>query len=225
MACIWWRDDDAGRDDPRLERLLELATARRRPVALAVVPDWLEPATVERIRACPLATVLQHGVAHADHGTAATKTIELGGGADRERLFAALAAGRRRLEAAFGAQFLAVLVPPWNRIDDDVTAAVPALGFAGLSCDGGPARTAPPRRVDVHVDAVDWHGTGRPRPPAEVEAALRGSLATVDGPVGLMTHHQVVEGDEWDGLDRVLGFGHGDGGVSWLTAKEAFGVP
>ena len=67
-VVLWWRDDDAGRDHPRLATLLDLSAARRVPVCLAVVPDWLTDAGAERIRGAELATVVQHGVAHADHG-------------------------------------------------------------------------------------------------------------------------------------------------------------
>ncbi len=223
MHTVWWRDDDAGRDDPKLERLLDLARVRSRPVALAVVPDWLEPVTAARILACPMATVLQHGVAHADHGEPGNKTIELGGSADRGALARDLVAGRERLEAAFGDRFLPVLVPPWNRVDPDVVALAPALGFTGISCFGEPPTRADLVRVDVHVDAIDWHGSGRPFPVATIEGALDDQLAAAAGaPVGLMTHHQVLDGCDWDDLDRLLRFGH-DAGVRWVPAKAMFG--
>mgnify|MGYP006286776963 CR=1 FL=1 len=223
---IWWRDDDAGRDDVRLERLLALARKRDRPVALAVVPEWLEPATVRRILACPLATVLQHGVAHEDHGGAGGDKVELGGEVDRDALAARLVAGRERLADAFGDRFLPVLVPPWNRIDADVTAMAPALGFTGLSCFAGPPRDLPLRRIDVHVDAVDWPAGAVPLSADAVETALDAAFAAATGgPVGLMTHHQVLEERHWDDLDRVLGFGQDDAAVVWLAAAEAFATP
>ena len=48
---LWWRDDDAGRDHPRLAALLDIARRREAPVALAVVPAWLEPPCAARILA------------------------------------------------------------------------------------------------------------------------------------------------------------------------------
>ena len=103
-VVLWWRDDDAGRDHPRLASLLALAERRRAPVALAVVPEWLEEACAARILGCPLATVLQHGIAHADHAVPPGKKIELGGSADHAALARDLVRGRERLAAAFGAR-------------------------------------------------------------------------------------------------------------------------
>lgn len=225
-TTFWWRDDDAGRDDDRLDRLLALAARRARPVTVAVVPEWLEPATVDRLLACPWATVIQHGVAHTDHGGPQDKKIELGGTVDRGRLDDALVAGRERLAAAFGERFVPALAPPWNNIDADVAARLPALGFRALSCDPGPPAEAPLRRIDVHVDAIDWHDGARSKGTDELTAELaRARARHGDGPVGLLTHHMVVSAAGWDDLDRVLGIGHDDEETVWADAAGLFGEP
>lgn len=225
-VTYWWRDDDAGRDDAKLERLLALAARHARPLAVAVVPDWLEPATVARLQASPWATVIQHGVAHTDWGGPADKKIELGGTVDRGRLADWLVAGRRRLEAAFGAQFVPALAPPWNNIATDVAVRLPELGFVGLSCDPGPPGVVPLKRVDVHVDAIAWHEGARSKDAAELAAELGAARAAVgDGPVGLLTHHLVVSEPGWDHLDRVLALGHDDASAVWAGARELFGEP
>lgn len=225
-ARIWWRDDDAGRAHPNLDPLLDLASALERPMALAVVPTWLEPSVVDRILACPWASVLQHGVAHADHGHPGDRNIELGGTVDRAALDDALQAGRTRLEDAFGDRFLPVMVPPWNRIADDVVARLPALGFRGLSCWGEPSAHDPLHRHDVHVDAVAWREGNRPRSAAELRRALREAIDEALGDaVGFMTHHMVLGSGDWHDLDRVLRFGHDDDEVLWTSAEELFGEP
>lgn len=225
-ATLWWRDDDAGRDDPKLERLLALADACERPVALAVVPQWLEPATVERILASPWATVLQHGIDHADHGVGEDKMIELGGGVDRAWLEDALQAGRERLAAAFGERFLPVMVPPWNRIAPDLVPRLPALGFTGLSCFAEPPGDVPLRRIDTHVDIVAWREDGRMRPVDTLETALHQALDAMPGtPIGLLTHHLVAQPEDWDGLDRLLRLRHGNEQAAWTTATDLFGEP
>jgi len=223
---LWWRDDDAGRDDRRLEALLELAARRRRPVALAVVPTWLEPAAAARIRASPWTTVLQHGIAHTDHAAPGAKKIELGGTADRGRLAADLAAGRASLAAAFGERFLPVLVPPWNRIAPDVVARLDGLGFRGLSCFAGAPRTAPLRRIDTHVDAVDWRGGRQPKTAAVLEAELAAAVVAQAGaPVGLLTHHLLMDAVACEHLDRVARFRHDGHGVGWEPARGLFAEP
>jgi peptidoglycan/xylan/chitin deacetylase (PgdA/CDA1 family) len=225
-TTYWWRDDDAGRDDPKLERLLDLAARHERPLTVAVVPEWLEPATVERLLGSPWATVIQHGVAHTDWGGPDDKKIELGGTVDRGWLADRLVAGRERLEAAFGDRFVPALAPPWNNIATDVAARLPSLGFCGLSCDPGPPGVVPLRRVDVHVDAVAWHEGTRSKGAAELEAELAAARSEVgEEPVGLLTHHLVVSEPGWRDLDQVLRLGHDDLSVVWATARQLFGEP
>jgi hypothetical protein len=205
---FWWRDDDAGADDERMAALLRLAAARGAAVALAVVPGWLEPACRERVLAAPTATVLQHGIAHADHAVPPAKRIELGGSAARESLLAGLRHGRERLAASFGARFLPVLVPPWNRIAPDLAADLPGLGFVGLSTFGRRdlAEAVPGlRRVNTLLDLVRWREGARP---LELEPALEGlaRLAAVPGnePIGILSHHRAMDSGAFAALDRIL---------------------
>ena len=225
-VTYWWRDDDAGRDDAKLERLLDLAARHERPLTVAVVPDWLQPATVARLEASPWATVIQHGVSHTDWGGPTDKKIELGGTVDRGWLEARLVAGRERLREAFGDRFVPALAPPWNNIATDVAARLPALGFTGLSCDPGPPGVVPLTRIDVHVDAIAWQEGARSAAAGALAAELAAARAAVgDGPVGLLTHHLVVSEPGWHDLDQVLGLGHDDPAVVWASAQELFGTP
>ncbi|MEO1089501.1 MAG: polysaccharide deacetylase [Pseudomonadota bacterium] len=219
---FWWRDDDAGRDAPALARLLELAEARRCPVALAVVPAWLEPAATRRILGCPFATVLQHGIAHENHSAEGEKRRELGGKADRSRLVDAMVDGRGRLADRFGPQFLPVMVPPWNRIDADVAERLPDAGFVGLSCFGGPRQAAAMVRLDTHLDAVAWRDGRRPRPWAVLQERLETGSREGPWPFGLLTHHLVVDAAGWGTLDRALGYGQTVADARWAGAHELF---
>ena len=128
---FWWRDDDAGRLEPTLDPLLELAARHSAPLALAVVPAWLDAATIGAIAGSALVDVLQHGWAHENHARPGQRKIELGGAEDTDRLLRHLAAGRDRLAVAFGARFLPVMVPPWNRIERADRRAVAIPRFRG----------------------------------------------------------------------------------------------
>lgn len=221
---LWWRDDDAGRDHPRLARLLELAARHRAPLTLAVVPDWLEPAAAERIAAAPGVTVVQHGVAHRDHARPGERKVELGGDATPAALGAAIVAGRERLAARFGAAFLPVMVPPWNRIAPAFAAALPGWGFTGFSglADAGQPDPASCARVDVHIDAVDWRAR-RCRTLAELEDALTALLRNgATAPLGLLTHHLVTDEAGMEALDRLLDLVHYHPGLRLESAPVLF---
>ncbi|MGI9501254.1 MAG: hypothetical protein ACR2P3_14555, partial [Geminicoccaceae bacterium] len=77
---FWWRDDDAGKGSPALTRLLEMAERQNLPLALAVVPAWLQADAQGQIaaRAAEI-TVRQHGIAHGNHAGKGEKSVELGG--------------------------------------------------------------------------------------------------------------------------------------------------
>jgi hypothetical protein len=207
-VTFWWRDDDAGRDHPRLAALLDLADARAVPVALAVVPTWLDEACAWRVRRSRSTTVLQHGVAHADHAARPAKKIELGGTADRLLLRRELGAERERLAETFAEHFLPVLVPPWNRIAPDLVPTLADLGFSGLSAFGrrGSARPAPGlRQVNTHLDLVAWWEGSRALTLAESTERLAGLVRTCsDEPIGILSHHLVMDQAALAILDRLL---------------------
>jgi hypothetical protein len=222
---LWWRDDDAGRDDARLERLLELAERRALPVALAVVPVWLDPGAQARIAASPQASVLQHGFAHRNHAPADAKSCELGHRA-LATIEAELARGRTILVDAFGADFLAVLVPPWNRLDRRLIGRLTACGFSGLSTYGRCAAEAAPGLVQVnsHLDPIDWRGE---RLFVGEIAALERLVAALDPdePIGILSHHLAMDEPGWRFLDRLLGVLAAHPGAVLCSAAELFQAP
>jgi hypothetical protein len=223
---LWWRDDDAGHDGPALARLLDLAELCGAPLALAVVPAWLDAEAQGRIAASAQATVLQHGFAHVDHAPAGAKKIELGG-RDGAIILAELARGREILRDAFGATFLAVLVPPWNRLDAALIAQLARCGFVGLSTFGRRAAAEGASglaQVNVHLDPVDWHGS---RLFVGEAAALNRLCAALDPeePIGILSHHLAMDEAGWRFLEDLLGLLRRHPGARLCTAPALFGQP
>ncbi len=220
---LWWRDDDAGRDHRALERLLELAERRDLPLALAVVPLWLEAPVQALIAASTKATVLQHGFAHANHAPPGAKAIELGG-RDLATITAELNEGRAALIDAFGATCLAVLVPPWNRLDPGLTERLTACGFIGLSTFGrrqGSEAAPGLTRVNAHLDPIDWRGN---RLFVGEQAALERLCAVLDPeePIGILSHHLVMDEPGWGFLERLLEVLGGHPAARLCAAGELF---
>jgi hypothetical protein len=220
---LWWRDDDAGRADRALARLLDVAECRRLPLALAVVPAWLEAETQAWIAASGSVTVLQHGFAHVDHAPLGAKPIELGG-REPEAILGELGQGLTILSDAFGATFLAVLVPPWNRLDERLGARLAGCGLRGLSTFGSRASCAPPPgllQVNGHLDPIDWHGSRLFIGEAEALARLCRSLE-LEEPIGILTHHLAMDEAGWRFLDRLLDLLGTHPGARLCGADELF---
>ena len=232
VAALWWRDDDAVTATPRLESLLHLAGAV--PIALGVIPALARPELADAVYGTPGVALLQHGWQHsnrAEHG----KKSEYPPGRPAAAVAAEIGAGRARLKAMFGARALPVLVPPWNRFASEFLPLLSGNGIAGLSTMVSPSGAASPPGVaapglvvtDVHVDLVAWRGD---RGFVGAGAALGGLVfhlrearlgaAEPGQPIGILTHHLIMDGATAGFLDRLIELVRTHEAARWAAAGE-----
>jgi len=233
-ATLWLRDDDACADSPALRRLLGLTRDYRVPVAIAAIPAVADATLVDAIARCNDATIVQHGYAHRNHAGPGARSAELG---DERELYVRLdelAQGRDRLARAFGERFIPVLVPPWNRIADDLLPHLACTGFAGIS-RFGPRRQATPaaglREVNSHVDPIAWR---RDRQFIGAKAAIerivthlrarRERACDADEATGFLTHHLAFDAGAWAFLDALFQHTRRHEAASWLDVAHVFDV-
>jgi len=205
IARLWLRDDDAVEPTPELARLLDIAHRHQAPATLAVIPRDSGEALARYLNSSPMMSVVVHGWSHDNHAGSGEKKQELGAYRPQEQVLAELQAGLEKLQRLHGAQFAAMLVPPWNRIAPVVVEALPQLGFQALSVFGA-EKSAPLPLINTHVDVMDWRGTRGGRDAdilvAEVIARLR---EMHDGQVmGFLTHHLVHDERAWAFIDALL---------------------
>jgi hypothetical protein len=235
-ATLWWRDDDATRPTPELDRLLDIAGEHGTPLALAVIPAPAVPELAQRL-AGGTASVLQHGFAHRCHAGPGEKKTELGAQRPAATVLAELAEGRARLARLFAGTavpVLPVLVPPWNRIAGSIVGGLPATGFTGLSTyNARTARLAAPGllQVNTHADIVDWHGSRGFVGEAAALGLVAGHLAArrlgtadEDEPTGLITHHLVHDAACWAFCDRLAEAVATHPAARWLAAPDIFNM-
>lgn len=210
VATLWWRDDDAVKPGPILDRLAE--TAAGAPVSLAVIPALADPGLQAVLDRNKQFSVIQHGYAHRNHAETGEKKSEFPATRRVEDMLHDLNRGRERLFGLFGARFRPALAPPWNRIADPLATRLPEAGLSGLSTyrradrPGGFYTSGPRRWVDTHCDIVAWRTT---RGFVGDEAALgliTGHLRArrlgdcQEEATGVMTHHIVHDEDCWSFL-------------------------
>ncbi|MEZ5823487.1 MAG: hypothetical protein R3C97_01705 [Geminicoccaceae bacterium] len=155
---FWLRDDDASSMTPQLARLLDIADHLDMPMALAVIPARLQADAADSLASHAQAVIMQHGFDHSNHALPGEKKRELGGTLTTNAVLERLRAGRAILERMCHRRVLPVLVPPWNRIDDEVVAALPDLGFQGLStfASDGRGECAGLVQHNPQIDPIAW---------------------------------------------------------------------
>lgn len=212
-ASFWWRDDDATRPGPLLDRLFEIA--RSTPLALAVIPALADVSLAERLSAhgrhCGRAVALQHGYAHVNHAPDGEKKAEFGDHRPLNVMLDELSEGRRRMQELFAELFMPVLTPPWNRAGESVKNALQRTGLQRLSGFGPRDPVRADREINTHIDIVDWHGgrgfIGESRALQWAVSCLssrRAGNADRLEPIGLLTHHIEHDEDCWQFVGRFV---------------------
>lgn len=210
-ATFWWRDDDAAEWTPALERLLDIDV----PIALAVIPEKAEEKLFGKLPSH--VAVLQHGTDHVNRAGPGEKKTEFPASEPDGRALARLTAAARRLREMSGGRALPVLVPPWNRIRQDLAEKLSAMGLIGLSRDGTAKPVAGLAQVNTHIDIIAWHEGRRFIGEGEALAAAI-ELMEMTSPVGWLTHHAVHDAQAWRFLERLARIE----GVRWASAAELF---
>jgi len=201
-AVVFFRNDDAGIEDQRLYRLLDLFAVHGLPIDLAVIPHALTPALAENLREAASDGRIglhQHGWQHVNHEPAGRK-CEFGQSRTYDQQFADLACGRDRLAELLGDRVDPFFTPPWNRCTQDTADVLDQLGFSTLSRNKGAAPLALGALQDLSVD-VDWA-----RYDAD-EHALATTCARAMAspePIGIMLHHAVMNEDRFLKLEGLL---------------------
>jgi peptidoglycan/xylan/chitin deacetylase (PgdA/CDA1 family) len=207
MPRFWLRDDDAALPSAELEKLIAVVREFGIPLLLAVIPMQANASLAERLREEPLVTPCVHGYAHRRHNAEPAPAIELG-----ERpvdvVLAELSAGRDRLRQFFGDKLSGILVPPWNRIAPEVAARIHECGFTGLSTNSWHVNGTILPELNTQIDIVDWAHGGRGHDlewaAAELLRRLRQARARGGAPLGILTHHLVLDSQGWQTLRDLI---------------------
>ncbi len=225
-ATFWWRDDDATRPGPRLERLVE--TAAGVPVSLAVIPSGATAALASWVRTQRGVTALQHGYGHSNHAPAGAKKSEFGDDRQLSDMRAEIASGRTRMVSLFGDRFLPVFVPPWNRMSGTLADPLKADGFIGLSAYGPRQTGAEIPTINCHADPIEWRGSrgfvGEDAILGQIVghlSARRAGRADATEATGMLTHHRDQDAAGWKFLSDFAHVISEHPGSRWVSVVMA----
>jgi hypothetical protein len=230
VVDFWWRDDDASRPNPALDRLYDLAARTDIPLGLAVVPESAEAAAFNQLP--QNVTVLQLGADHHSRAAQAEKKTEFSADEPIPLALERLIAGRKKLEDLVRDQLLPVLVPPWNRISTGLVPHLSRAGYLGLSTFGVINVTNVPVglvQINTHVDIIDWKGTRRfcgarsalGQATAHL-AARRAEGFRANHPIGWLTHHALHDPAAWVFLESLFKVTRGQEHICWRAPISLF---
>jgi predicted deacetylase len=234
-ATLWLRDDDAALVMPELRQLLALSESLAVPLCLAVVPMTTSSALALEVERHPGIAVTMHGYRHHNHEAVGAKKAEFGEVRPLPEMASELSQGLAHMHHIFGRMLRPVLVPPWNRISADLVAALPAIGFRGLSAFGARPTAHPAdglTQVNSHVEVIDWKAGGIAAAPRTIIAGLTAHLrarrlrhAEETEATGLLTHHKIMKEKDFAALQAILAAVSTHPAARWLTLDEVFSAP
>lgn len=216
---FWFRDDDAVEPTAPLGYLLELSDRYAIPMTLAVIPAHSGHLLAQRLATVKGVAVAVHGWSHENYAPADEKKQELGLHRPLSETLTELKHGYNDLAQRHAAQFVPLLVPPWNRIDPLVVKALPELGFCGLSTFGACLPSAIPM-VNTHVDIMDWKGTRGGRATTVLVNELVALIEQSHTPIGILTHHLVHDKQAWAFLEQLFAATTMHDGARWVSIHD-----
>lgn len=232
LAEFWWRDDDAQKPSAQLDQLLAIGDRHQVALSLATIPDGVEASLVDELSGRELVSILQHGYSHRNYAPETERKMELGWHRSSAQIMGQVHSGLTSLRTLFGEQFNAIMVPPWNRIDQRVVECLKGAGLNGLSTLGPRNQYCPVegiKQVNVHVDIINWkQGRRFAGEAACIEqivahlSAKREGQVDSDEPTGIMSHHLVHDTGCWDFLDELFGFLACQSNAQVLAAGQIF---
>jgi hypothetical protein len=235
LPCrLWWRDDDLTALSANFWHLQQLAERQALPVLLAVIPATLSEKVVRASEHLPYLQFCQHGFSHRNHQSPGNSQSEFGSARTDAQVSADLASGLARLHTLLGERLLPIFVPPWNNYPEERLPLLAQAGFVGLSQYGPLAAEAHGAagltRYNAHVDLIDWSRA----PPRTLRgewlverlvSKLRqrrlGALEVTE-PLGILTHHRVMDRQGWQLLEALVVCSRTFPGVRWCSAQQLF---
>ena len=193
---VFFRNDDGGWADKRLQQLADMFIEQDLPLDVAVIPDALSAESVDVIGAMLNAdgriAIHQHGFSHVNHQLSG-RSCEFGSDRNYEQQHRDIAQGQEQLAAVFGSQVKPVFTPPWNRCTVDTAVALKSLGFQQLSriINSEPLDNA---IAELPV-AVDWlkKRKGERLNGVKLVDYICGLFDTDDEVTGVMLHHEHMD--------------------------------
>lgn len=223
---LWLRDDDVTAPSPALDKLLAVTDDHAIPIMLAAIPKPTGEALHARLDGIDAVRIATHGWSHDNHAPDGEYYQELGLHRGLDIVVEELARGMAKLRQLFGEKLSALLVPPWNNIDDRLLPHLSGIGFQAVSVQGATLtdkRSADLAVANIHLDIIDWetwHCHDEEKLIKELSREFRKMRQGDREPIGILTHHLVHDDAAWHFLARLFEVTQKCEGCRWIGGDE-----
>lgn len=194
---VFFRNDDGGWADSRLQSLCECFKALEIPLDIAVIPKALTARSIDLLKAVVAADsgqfhLHQHGYAHVNHQKEG-RSCEFGSDRELQQQLEDIAQGQYIMQDHFQEKAEPIFTPPWNRCSSATPLALRELGFQLLSrIDGSDSIEDCIAELPV---TVDWLKK-RKGVPLNQDEIINSICLAFEGNnpfVGIMLHHEQMD--------------------------------
>ena len=197
---IFFRNDDAGIENARLFKLLDVCEKYAMPLDLAVIPKAVSAEFADKLRGRislkpNLFAIHQHGYTHLNHEITKRK-CEFGAARNKTQQYRDIADGQQILSIFFDELPHPIFTPPWNRCTPETGGVLSELGFKILSRESQVAPLQIPNLEEISV-SIDWFAKrkGVAFSREEIGAMLAEKIAS-ESQFGIMFHHALMDAAE-----------------------------
>ncbi len=224
---FYFRADAIGAGGRPFEALCTLFRKHEVPLAMAVVPAWLSASRCNNLfEVAPLDEPLwnwhQHGWRHVDWQKTGKKS-EFGAERSYEKQLRDISLGKEKMNSIFAPHLLPVFTPPWNHLSSTTIEVVRDLNFKGVSMMGPFPRGIRPGNELKNLRVQIVLHTRKRKHGQDDFRFLCEELTSWIGrrePVGVVLHHQHMNGFAFEFLDELLHLLKHQVGARLLSFRE-----
>lgn len=191
---VFFRADDIGYPGRQFSAMTEAFQKYNTPLALAVVPAWLNEERRDALFAelgpdLKLWCLHQHGYRHMNHEQQ-NKKFEFGPSRNKAVVTGELGRGMKKLNNLLSENFSPLFTPPWNRCSAETMQALVELDFKAISRSTNVSPQPPQELPDIPVN-IDLHTIKESNSTKGIQILQNQMKNSVkSGCAAFMLHHQ-----------------------------------
>ncbi len=228
---FWIRDDDATKDGPKIKKLVSISKKFNTPLSVAVIPYLIQKSVIKVLNSSNLITVLQHGFKHKNYEPKGQKKSEFGVSRDINNMIEDISYGSKLISESFGKLYQPIFVPPWNRMSHLLLPHIHSLGILGVSSfNKHLIKYANDKNqlviINTNIDIIDWKNDkiflGEEKILEKLTSELivrRNERENIEKPIGILTHHNVMEANSFLFLEKLFNKTH-NYGAKWKSIQQ-----